>query len=153
MRILGLILLLLFILSCGDTHEDGPSAIYYGEDICARCKMIISEKEFASQYRLSDGKTVKFDDIGCMIHFMDEEKNEHIKSIYVMDYDSGQWVDAESGYYIWTENVNTPMGYGILTFSDKNMAQEAASSENGKFLGKLISASELLLKNSDNKSD
>jgi copper chaperone NosL len=70
-----------------------------------------------------------------------------------MDYDSGQWVDAESGYYIWTENVNTPMGYGILTFSDKNIAQEAASRENGKFLGKLISASELLLKNSDNKSD
>jgi copper chaperone NosL len=151
--IIGLFSLLILVLSCGDTREDGPSEIYYGEDICERCKMIISEKEFASQYRLSDGKNVKFDDIGCMIHFKDGEKPEHIESIYVMDYDSGEWIDAESGYFVWTENVNTPMGYGILSFNDKKIAQEVAARENGKYLGKLSAASELLKKNSKNKSD
>jgi copper chaperone NosL len=153
MRIMiGLFSLLILVFSCGDTSEYGPSEIYYGEDICERCKMIISEKEFASQYKISDKKNVKFDDIGCMIHFMDEEKPEHIESIYVMDYDSGEWIDAESGYFVWTETVNTPMGYGILSFNDKKIAQEVAARENGKYLGKLSAASELLLNNS-NKSD
>lgn len=151
--IIGLFFLLILVLSCGDTREEGPSEIYYGEDICERCKMIISEKEFASQYRLSEGKTVKFDDIGCMIHYMDGEKPEHIESIYVMDYDSGEWTEVESGYFIWTETVNTPMGYGILSFNDKKIAQEVAARENGKYLGKLSAATELLLNNSNNKSD
>ena len=123
MRIaLGLLTFLILAISCGDTHEDGPTAIYYGEDICERCKMIISEKKFVAQYKSSDGKTVKFDDMGCMIHYMDGEKPEHIESIYVMDYDSGEWTDAEIGYFIWTETVNTPMGYGILSFDDKKIA-------------------------------
>ena len=154
MRIaLGLLTFLILAISCGDTHEDGPTAIYYGEDICERCKMIISEKKFVAQYKSSDGKTVKFDDMGCMIHYMDGEKPEHIESIYVMDYDSGEWTDAEIGYFIWTETVNTPMGYGILSFDDKKIAKEVAARENGKYLGKLSAASELLLKNSKSKAD
>jgi len=153
MRIIGLIFLLLLILSCGDTHEEGPSAIYYGEDICERCKMIISEKEFAAQYRLSDGKTVKFDDIGCMIHFMDEQKPEHLESVYVTDYDSGEWVNIENGYFVHTENVITPMGYGILSLSNELTAQDLAARENGEYLGKLSSATEFLLNNTNNKSE
>ena len=153
MRILSLLFLLLLMLSCSDRHEDGPSAIYYGEDICERCKMIISEKEFASQYILSDGKTVKFDDVGCMIHYLHEEKPELIKSVYVTDYDSGEWLNAEKGYFIWTEDVRTPMGYGILSLGSEQRAQEITASENGKYLGKLNAATDFLLNNSENNSD
>jgi len=152
-KVVAILVLFILINSCGDTSEEGPSRIYFGEDICERCKMIISEKEFAAQYQLSNGKTVKFDDIGCMLHYLDGEKPEHVKSIYVTDYDSGEWINAENGYFIWTENIRTPMGYGVLSFNNKGAAQEFASGENGKFLGNLSAVSELLFNNSKNQSD
>ena len=84
---LALFIFLIFAISCSDKPESGPVEIYYGEDICERCKMIISEKDFAAQYQLSNGKTHKFDDIGCMIHYVDEHDN-NISSVYMIDFDS-----------------------------------------------------------------
>jgi len=102
---------------------------------------------------LSDGTIAKFDDIGCMIHYIHTQEPKQIESIYVTDYDTGNWINAENGYFIWTENIRTPMGYGVLSFNNKVAAQEFASGENGKFLGNLNAASELLMNNSKNQSD
>jgi copper chaperone NosL len=152
-KVVAVLVLFILMNSCGDNSKEGPSKIYFGEDICERCKMIISEKEFASQFRLSDGTIAKFDDIGCMIHYVHTQEPKQIESIYVTDYDTGNWINAESGYFIWTENIRTPMGYGVLSFNNKGTAQEFASGENGKFLGNLNAASELLMNNSQNQSD
>ena len=147
---LALLVLFMFLISCSDKPDDGPVNIYYGEDICERCKMIISEKDFASQYQLSNGKSVKFDDLGCMIHYMDEEDNLNISSVYVMDYSSKEWIDGQDAYYIWSQNITTPMGHGILALKDSKKAKELAEKEKGKYLGGLENASEWVLKDMNN---
>jgi copper chaperone NosL len=148
-------LLIVFVLvcSCSDTPERGPVKIYYGEDICERCKMIISEKDFAAQYQLSGDKAVKFDDLGCMLHYMDGENKAQMSAVYVMDYDSKQWVDGKNAYYVWAENINTPMGHGIIALRDSQEAKEHANKEKGKYLGGLKGASDWFLKDMKNNLD
>ena len=144
---LALLILLVFAISCSDKPESGPVEIYYGEDICERCKMIISEREFAAQYRLSNGETVKFDDIGCMIHYFHIENPVDSDSIYVTDYRSGNWINAKEAHFLWSDNIITPMHYGVLSIKDKRMAQELAEAKQGEYLGGLNMASEFILKN------
>ncbi|MCK5710983.1 MAG: nitrous oxide reductase accessory protein NosL [Deltaproteobacteria bacterium] len=150
---LALLIVFVLVFSCGDKPEGGPVKIYYGEDICERCKMIISEKDFAAQYQVSTGKTVKFDDLGCMFHYMDGANKAQMSAVYVMDYDSKQWVDGESAYYVWTENISTPMGHGVVALKDSREAAELSNKEKGKYLGSLKSASDWVLKDMKNNLD
>ncbi len=148
-RKLAFLIVLVLAISCSDNPESGPVEIYYGEDICESCKMIISEKDFAAQYKLSTGKTVKFDDLGCMFHYMKGEDKAQISAVYVMDYDSKQWVDGESAYYVWTDNISTPMGHGVVALRGSQEAKELANKEKGKYLGSLKGASDWVIQRKD----
>ena len=150
---LALFIVFVLVISCGDKPESGPVKIYYGEDICERCKMIISEKDFAAQYQTSPGKTVKFDDLGCMFHYMHSEEKAQIEAVYVMDYDSKQWIDGKDAYYIWTENISTPMGQGVIALKDSKKAKELSNKEKGEYLGGLQDASGWVLKDKKNNPD
>ncbi len=148
-RKLAFLIVLVLAISCSDKPESGPVKIYYGEDICESCKMIISEKDFAAQYKLSTGKTVKFDDLGCMFHYMKGEDKAQISAVYVMDYDSKQWIDGESAYYVWTDNISTPMGHGVVALRGSQEAKELANKEKGKYLGSLKGASVWVIQRKD----
>ncbi len=89
---------------------------------------------------------MKFDDLGCMFHNMDGEEKAKIFAVYVMDYDSKEWIDGESAYYVWTENISTPMGHGIVALKDSQEAKELANKEKGKYLGGLKDTSDQVLK-------
>lgn len=126
--------LILFILSCENKSETGPTEIYYGQDICEGCKMIISERDFSAQYILSGGKVKKFDDIGCMIHYIAEEEPERDKvfAIYVRDYNSKQWINSNDAHYVWSKNIKTPMGHGVVALKNKESAKDLALKIDGK---------------------
>ena len=139
-----LLVTLVFILSlcfsCKDNTPQGPHEIYYGEDVCERCKMIISEEQYSSQYVLKDGTARKFDDLGCMLHYISHDEPGHgekgdIESYYVKDYSTGEWIDGRSAYYVWSEGINTPMGYGIIAFKDQNSTKELTEAENAEGIG------------------
>ncbi len=136
----ALIFVLMFFLSCKDNPGTGPAEIYYGEDICERCKMIISEEAYSAQYILPGGKSRKFDDLGCMLHYTSEgeggqSERGDIITYYVKDYTSGEWIDGASAYYVRSESIKTPMGHGIIAASNEKSARELAERERGKFLG------------------
>lgn len=131
----------LLIISCGNDSTEGPDKIYFGEDTCERCKMIISEKLFASQYKTSEGDTKKYDDLGCMIEDIMSSEDKVIGkfSIFVVDYNTGKWVDAEKAYFVLSESVKTPMGHGILAFNNIQSAQKFMTGKD-KLLGQFESA-------------
>jgi copper chaperone NosL len=123
---LFIFIVITFMISCVDSQDEGPEEIYYGEDICERCKMIISDRKFAAQYTAESGKTKKFDDLGCMIEFIIDHniKTEKIRKIYVVDHNTSRWINAQDAYYIYDKDIKTPMGYNIIAFSDKGSAQK-----------------------------
>ena len=127
------ITLVFFIFSCNSETGFEPSTIYYGEDICERCKMIISESDFAAQFFLSNHKVQKFDDLGCMLHSLNDYKDTErvVSMIYTKDYISKKWIDGKRAYYVLNKDINTPMGHGIIAFKNEDEARKIK----GHFLG------------------
>ena len=131
--------LLFSIISCKNESEIRPVKILYGQDICERCKMIISEKAYSAEYILPDGEARKFDDIGCMIHFQNEEESNRDKILaqYVRDYNTGDWIDATTAHFVWSKTIITPMGHGLAAFKDEASARTLARKVDGTVLSNL----------------
>jgi copper chaperone NosL len=46
--------------------------------------------------------------------------------IWVHDYNSEEWIEAESAYYVVSTAIMSPMGHGIAAFADKAAAEQLA---------------------------
>ncbi len=123
-----LLITLGFLLSaCGGSVDlTQPPEILYGEDVCIRCDMIISEARFAAGYSTNDGEFRIFDDIGGMFAYV-HEKQEDIAVFWVHDYETAEWIEAEAAFYVVNENVYTPMSFGAVAFSDEATAKNFAT--------------------------
>ena len=108
----------------------GPVALA-PEDMCAYCKMAISEKRYAAEFIDSEGQPSKFDDIGCMSNFIKSRNVTAITAYFVMDFNQEKWIKADNAYYVRSVDLKTPMNGGIIAFQDELDAQEAL----GKFHG------------------
>ena len=127
-------LLALITASCQEGAIE-PVAIA-PEDMCAYCKMAISEKRYAAQFVDRDGQPFKFDDIGCMIKFANEKMDrDKIAAYFVIDFDERQWVKAEGAYYVSSGELKTPMDGQTAAFKDEAKAREAAARFHGRRLG------------------
>ena len=126
-RVLSLIILGFFLwASCtSNAPLGGPPSIFYGEDVCDECGMIISDSRFASGYTTKEGVSRKFDDIGGMFVFLEKNEDDAI-SLWVPDYGNQNWVKASEAYFVVPGNIISPMGHGIIAFSDKQKASQTA---------------------------
>ena len=105
------------------------------EDMCSYCRMAISEKQYAAEVIDTDGQAFKFDDIGCMVNFIEGKKNKApIAAYFVMDFDRREWVRGEDAYYVRTSEVTTPMNGGLVAFQTQSQAQQAVDKYQGKLL-------------------
>jgi copper chaperone NosL len=105
------------------------------EDMCAFCKMAISEKKYAAEFLNRDGDVFKFDDIGCMANYIVEKKaGDSIAAYYVVDFDSKQWLKAEEASLVASPNFHTPMGGGMVAFKDRSRAEATATENQGRQL-------------------
>jgi copper chaperone NosL len=102
------------------------------EDMCALCKMAISEKQYAAEFITHDGEPLKFDDIGCMVRYLEGQQNkDDIAAYFVVDFDSREWVRAEAAHYIRSSELQTPMSGGIVAFKDQSKMEAAAAQYQG----------------------
>jgi copper chaperone NosL len=106
-----------------------PPEIFFGEDLCVECGMIISDPRFAAAYYTSNGDARQFDDIGGMaVHHA--EHQEDIAQFWVHDFETEEWIKAELAYFVMSDQVHSPMDYGVVAFSDEIRAKEYASEIN-----------------------
>jgi copper chaperone NosL len=140
MKYLFLTSLIIFSSSCSNENIFKPVEIKYGQDICEACSMIISEKEYSAQYLLQDDKVKKFDDIGCMMHFIKDNKNENgnISAVFVRDFNSKNWINAKNAHFFQSNKITTPMGHGIIAFARKEDLKDVKSTIGGKELRNLL---------------
>jgi nitrous oxide reductase accessory protein NosL len=116
-----------FLLGFSGCEKKEPGSVvpmHWDRDMCERCKMAISERKFAVEViEPKRDKAYKFDDIGCAVLWMEEEKvpwkNEAI--IWITDAKSGRWIDAKKAKY--TEDAITPMAFGFAAYSDETLPQ------------------------------
>lgn len=138
---------LLILASCDNEKGLKPVDIHYGQDICERCKMIISEERFSSQMIFENGEVYNFDDIGGMISYVSENKiNPEKQKMYVKDFITTKWIDSEKAVFISVEKINTPMGFGLIAVSDKDSADKIISEHGGKYVGNFDNVTEFIIK-------
>jgi len=108
------IVLLLGLVGCEKKDPTEMRKVHWDRDMCARCKMVVSDRHHAVQViNTENGRSYMYDDIGCVVLWFDDEKIEwalHSK-IWITDIATGKWIDARTALYD-THNI-TPMAYGF----------------------------------------
>ncbi len=115
---------ILLVTACGDS---GPQPIQFGKDGCQFCKMTIMDPKFGAELITSKGKVFKFDDVNCLVQYMDEikESDRSDSRLYVIDFHTqNALIDANSARYIKTAEVKSPMASGIAAFSNEIIHNE-----------------------------
>jgi len=110
---------------CGEDRAKGGAAkIHWDRDMCERCKMVVSERKYAAEIvNPKNDKVYYFDDLGCAVLWLEEEKIPWAKEakIWVTDAKTGKWLDARTAKY--TDDSITPMAYGIAAFDNTTFPQ------------------------------
>ncbi len=66
----------LFIIGCGEKRDlSSPKKVHWDRDMCQRCRMVLSDRKFAVEIiEPKSGRVYYFDDIGCAVLWLEEEK-------------------------------------------------------------------------------
>jgi copper chaperone NosL len=134
-RSLWLVFFVVLIMAACQPAEDasGPPEIRYGEDVCDRCNMLISEPRFATAYATDAAEVRRFDDVGCLFLHAQEEV-ETVASYWVHDFHSEEWLDAEQATFVHNPDLVSPMGWGIAAFAAAEDAEAYQAGEGGTVL-------------------
>ncbi len=120
-RLLVTIFAAMLLAGCWGEQQTGPVDIRYDREVCAYCKMIVSDPRFAAEIRKARGSEVlKFDDLGDAIHWLKIApwKETAETEIWVRDMKTGKkWLDARKAWYL--PGQHTPMEYGFGAVEEK----------------------------------
>lgn len=93
-----------------------PVVIQPKEYQCSECSMDIEAMEYSAQIITPEGDTYFFDDIGCVVDWLEGRKIE-TKKVITRTLDTGNWVDVDKAWY--TRTASSPMGYGFAAYEYK----------------------------------
>ena len=132
--LIGLSVLVVLSAGCGEAAADGVPEIIEGRSVCAECGMIIDDVRMAAAWRLPDGTSKVFDDIGGML--VDGYKHGDLEATgrWVFDYGTGDAVPAGSASFVASGGLMTPMGWGVVAYATEQDALDLAASLNGHVL-------------------
>ena len=119
-----------FLSSCTSA---GPKPIELNKDMCAFCRMSISDGRFGAEIITKKNRIYTFDDLSCMDKFAAGEEN--VRDFYIHDFSSeNTLIEATSAYYVQHESVRSPMGGNFAAFKDKAAAEKLAGETGTKVL-------------------
>ncbi|NOZ91443.1 MAG: hypothetical protein GXO60_09185 [Epsilonproteobacteria bacterium] len=81
------------------------------------CKMLIRSYYGSSQAITKSGDTYFFNDIGCMMTWLEEQPNQKSIKMWVYTNDTHRWIDAKIAHYSTTDK--TTLGYGFGAYEKK----------------------------------
>jgi copper chaperone NosL len=113
------LLIVLLAAGCGAPQ---PRALDLNADLCAFCKMNVSDPRFAAQLVTAKGRTYMFDDIRCLRDYLADQSNAGHMA-YVSDFCApGQWVSAEAAILLESPAFQSPMGGNTAAFALRDSA-------------------------------
>ena len=101
----------------------GPRDLKVNEDMCAYCKMTITEPAFAAQLTTVQGRHYLFDDVACMAGYRKENPNLKYDHFYVADVcNASVFIDVEKATFLYSEDFRSPMGGNTGGFANQDSA-------------------------------
>ncbi len=127
-----MVVMISILTACGKEQSYEPQAINPDVDVCEICNMSVSDNTYATQIITNEGVAYKFDDIGCMMEYIYKEQKMNVEEIekqYVRDMFSGDWIEIEQAYFVYDEEIWTPMSFGMISFATKEDADRYVKEE------------------------
>ncbi len=136
-----LLLAAVLVVACGNTEDEATTEDAEGtetaetedlgyepedvseNDVCDVCAMAVPNDQHATQIVLTNDRSLKFDDIGCLHTWIDENGTDDIGAAFVRDYNTEEWIDIEGATFVYEETIETPMAYGVISFKDSEDAE------------------------------
>lgn len=121
----GLLLGGLAVAGCGRAPNLSPPTIHYGETECDTCRMIVSEERFAAAACVvGEGgvRKLAFDDVGCLLEWLQEQPATGQTQCYVHDLESREWVDATRAVFVRSATLQTPMASNLAACASSESA-------------------------------
>ncbi len=116
-----LIIGLFALSSCGNP---GPRPVKINEDVCAFCKMTVTDPLFASQLTTLKGRQYMFDDLRCMTAYKKENTVLEVDRFYVADFCSPPaFIDLEHAFLLSSDSLRSPMGGNVAAFAIQDSAK------------------------------
>ena len=115
--------IIMYLLYFG--NSDGSRYVYKGNtkykiiDIksneyqCSECNMDVEELDYAVQLISKNGNTYFFDDIGCIVLWL-ENHSMNKEKILTKTVDTHKWMNIKKVWY--SRIASSPMGYGFAAF-------------------------------------
>lgn len=118
------------LLGESDAGGDDLPSVRFGEERCERCGMLIDDVRFVAAWAGTGGE-VHFDDIGCLVLEAQDRPAPPAARFYVANYEDGAWIEASSATFVLSEQIRTPMAYGVAAVADPASALRLASETHG----------------------
>lgn len=113
-----ILLVALFISGC----QSGPEPIQFGKDQCDFCKMSIADPKFGAELVTAKGRVYKFDAVECMVPYMEENPDEYAHVVAIAYNDPKALHPVKDMQFVISDEIRSPMGAGLLSFSDESKA-------------------------------
>lgn len=133
------VLLLVVLVSssaCG-VRADGPPEIQVDRTACSHCGMLISEPAYAAAYRAPGADPRVFDDIGCLLEAARKEPARSSLRFWFHDVATTAWIGGQDAVFVASPALRTPMGGGLIAYSDLTAAREGATRHSGRVIESL----------------
>ncbi|WP_338651937.1 nitrous oxide reductase accessory protein NosL [Lysinibacillus sp. Y5S-8] len=128
------------LVGCSDkTYK--PREIISETDVCKICNMSIVHNEYAGQIVLKNGDYEIFDDIGCLMEYLELNGEDEVGAAYIKNKANNEWIDIYKATFVYNKEYWTPMNYGVLAFATKDEAQKWMTNEGD---GQLLAYQDLL---------
>lgn len=110
------------------------------KDICPVCDMYAARyPKNKCQIQTADGQVIHFCSTQCLFEYLNNSPKYGMpvlktKFMWVVDYESGQWIYAQNAFYVIGTNVRGPMGKEAYPFINKEKAIKFSKDHSGTVL-------------------
>ena len=95
-----------------------PRRLIAGTDACDFCRMTVSDTRFGGEIESRTGRIHTFDSLECLASFyVDASSRGDVRHAWVTDFESGEFLVADSAMFIVDGRVHSPMGRSLVALA------------------------------------
>ena len=120
------------LLACSAASPQ-PAPLDIGNELCASCRMPVSDASLAAQLVVPGEEPRFFDDIGCLRDYLSRSPQPRNAACFVADHRTRAWLGRDAAIYV-RSNIATPMGSHLTAYADKGSAAADPAARTGSLL-------------------
>lgn len=144
MKLIKNIFIIAIAVLLTESCNSQPAPIVVGKDQCDYCRMGISDSKFGGEIVTVKDKKYKFDDVHCLLSFINKKMigKSKIQDVYIVDFasDNHPLINVKTALLLQSNLFNSPMNGNIAAFS----SEAAMNKIKDEYKANIVSWSQLI---------